>query len=840
MAERNFAENLDFSENISTGGDLISKQLYFHLTKSIGKAKSIDIIVAFLMESGMKLLLKDLKSASEKNVKIRLLTGNYLGITEPSALYLAKRELGENLDLRFYNDPKRSFHPKAYFFHHEDFDEVYVGSSNISYSAMKHGIEWNYCLNSNFDPKAYSDFFSEFNSLFYNHSVILDDERLEQYSRTYHKSAIHKQLAETEELFQNRIFSPKPEPRGSQIEALYALQSSREQGETKALIHAATGIGKTYLAAFDSENFKKVLFVAHREEILRQAYKSFSEVRGYDTQKRMGFFTGEEKTTGLDIIFASVETLGQEKYLSPVFFPRDYFDYIVIDEFHHAVSKNYRNIIDYFTPKFLLGLTATPDRMDGKDIYALLDYNVPYEITLQEGINKGLLSPFRYYGIYDETDYSSMRFSRGHYDSNELNFAYIQNENRSNLILKHFQKHNSSRAIGFCASKEHAEYMAGFFTGKGIFSTAVYSNASGKFSMERKLAVKLLEERKLRVIFCVDMFNEGVDIPSLDTVMFLRPTESPVVFLQQLGRGLRKSKGKNFLTVLDFIGNYKMASKIPSFLIGNKDASCGKINSGKIRLPDDCIIDFDIALIDLFSEMEKKKIRLHEKILSEYNRIKEEIGHVPSRMELFSLMDDETYNLCTLNSKENILKNYIPFLASQNDLNEGEKILYNSIAREFLAAIETTNMTKVYKMPVLLSFISDDKIKIRVSYGEILESWKKFFGENSNWRDLGIESFKDFKEISDKEHLQNIKKNPVNFLAKSGNGFFIQTENGLELSENIATFLENPEFLRHFKDIIFYRIAHYYQSRYRGKAVHFSNIAYKIPEKPLLMVADSE
>ena len=305
------------------------------------------------------------------------------------------------------------------------------------------------------------------------------------------------------------------------------------------------------MAAFDSKKYEKVLFVAHREEILKQAAVSFQNVRN---SKDYGFFMGDEKCTDKPLIFASVASLGKPEYLNEKYFASDYFDYVVIDEFHHAVNDQYRRIVEYFRPQFLLGLTATPERMDGKNIYEICDYNVPYEISLKDGINKGMLVPFHYYGIYDETDYTKLHIVRGKYAEEELNKTYIGNAYRHDLIYKYYRKLRSLRAIGFCCSRQHAEDMAKEFCQRGIASAAVYSGENGAYAEERNEAIRKLKKGEIRVIFSVDMFNEGVDIASLDMVMFLRPTESPVVFLQQLGRGLCYMKGKEYLNVLDSSG----------------------------------------------------------------------------------------------------------------------------------------------------------------------------------------------------------------------------------------------------------------------------------------------
>ena len=430
--------------DVMTGDRNRRMQLYYQLIQSISGAKQIDIIVSFLMESGVRMLLKDLKSALDRGVTVRILTGNYLGITQPSALYLIKHKLGERVDLRFYNESERSFHPKAYIFHYEDRNEIFIGSSNISRSALTSGIEWNYRFSSTRDPDNYEKFFRTFEDLFENHSVRIDDAALKEYSKNWHRPAAAKDLDRYDESEERQDPDTKVrmlfEPRGAQIEALCALESARAEGAVKGLVQAATGIGKTYLAAFDSRRYERVLFVAHREEILKQAAVSFRNVRNSD---EYGFFDGKRKCTDKPVIFASAATLGSAQYLNERYFPADYFQYIVVDEFHHAVTDHYRRIVDYFKPEFLLGLTATPERMDGRSIYEICDYNVPYEISLKEAINKGMLVPFRYYGIFDDTDYSSLHVVRGRYDEKALNETYIGNVHRYEPIYKYYCKYGS-------------------------------------------------------------------------------------------------------------------------------------------------------------------------------------------------------------------------------------------------------------------------------------------------------------------------------------------------------------------------------------------------------------
>ena len=833
MAQSDITENLRntseteritqeiWSTDVMTGGSDRRMQLYYQLIQSLKKADRVDIIVSFLMESGVKMLLEELDNALKRGAKIRILTGNYLGITQPSALYLLKKKLGSRVDMRFYNEKERSFHPKSYIFHYERYSDIYIGSSNISRSALTSGIEWNYRFSSVSDPKNYEKFYQVFEDLFEHHSIIIDNEELKRYSQNWHRPAVAKDLERYEYSHQNEENESEDtkvrllyEPRGAQIEALCALEDTRAEGAKRALVQAATGVGKTYLAAFDSKSYERV---AHREEILKQAAVSFRNVRNSEDY---GFFTGEEKSTDKSVIFASVATLGRSEYLSEKYFAPDYFQYLVIDEFHHAVNEQYQRIVKYFKPQFLLGLTATPERMDGRNIYELCDYNVPYEISLKDAINKGMLVPFHYYGIYDDTDYSGLHLIRGRYDEKELNETYIGNVHRHDLIYKYYCKYGSKKALGFCCSRAHAEEMAKEFCERGIPSVAVYSNANGTYSEERGKAIEKLKSGEIRVIFSVDMFNEGVDITSVDMVMFLRPTESPIVFLQQLGRGLRRSKGKEYLNVLDFIGNYEKAGRVRFLLTGRTLGKNEYYNpADRSVFPDDCLIDFDMKLIDLFSEMDKKHLKIKDQIRNEYYRVKELLGRIPSRMDLFTYMDDDIYRVAITHSKDNPFKRYLDFRKELGELSEGENILYSGIGREFINLIENTNMSKVYKMPVLMAFYNHGNIRSQVSEEELLDSWKEFFSTGTNWKDLdtGI-TYEKYCSISDKEHIKKILQMPVHFLQESGKGFFVKKEGtALALKEDLTDVILQPAFGEQMKDVIEYRAMDYYRRRYEEK-----------------------
>ncbi|WP_286233739.1 DEAD/DEAH box helicase family protein [Romboutsia ilealis] len=828
--------------------------LYKHIQQSIHTATSIDIIVSFLMESGVKLIQKDLEEIKDKNIPIRVLTGNYLNITQPSALYLLKDILGDKVDLRFYNDTKRSFHAKAYIFEKDNEGEIFVGSSNLSRSAWTSGIEWNYRIDKKTNSKDFKYFKTMFEDLFLNHSIIVNDEELERYSKTWKRPKIYSKINNKREDInyvyeenRNSNITSMFEPRGAQIEALYELKKTRLDGNDKALVVAATGIGKTYLAAFDSREYNRVLFVAHREEILKQAYESFANVRTdkwlcvmEDEEKlvadkeemlqykvnnktiqeyeyNMGFFMNSTKDTKKDIIFASVQSLGKEKYLNEDYFDKDYFDYIVVDEFHHAVSKNYQNIINYFDPKFMLGLTATPDRLDNKDVFSICDYNTVYEATLKTAIDKGWLVPFRYYGIYDESvNYDEVEYKNGKYNEKELEKALSIN-NRAELILKHYKKYKSTRALGFCTSKSHAEFMAKYFNENGVPSCAVYSSNEGEYNEERSIALKKLRDEDINVIFSVDMFNEGLDIKSIDMVMFLRPTESPTVFLQQLGRGLRKDKNKKYLNVLDFIGNFKKANLVPYLLTGEskiRESNTTTIPSEE-DYPEDCFIDFDFRLIDIFDRIKKATQKIEDKIVEEFFRIKEYLGHTPSRTDMFTYMDEDLYINIKKKSKLNIFRDYISFLVK---INEYEDTLKDTLGHEFIKFIETTSMSKTYKLPVLLAFYNNGNMKLKINDEDLYKSFKEFYSKGSNGVDmLKDKSTSEFKTWDKKEYVKLARKNPVHFLCKSSSEFFYLEGDYVCLNNDLDEFFNNEEFINSVKDAIDFRTKEYYKNRFEHK-----------------------
>lgn len=792
--------------NAITGRDSF---FYDKFIKELNRASEIKIIVSFLRESGIQLIIKDLKKQAMKGTDIKILTSNYLNITEPSALYLLKDELGKMVDLRLYETEEISFHPKAYFFKNNNEEVLFVGSSNLSYSAFHSGVEWNYRLIDKNDPEAYKEFETDFNDLFYNNAVKVDKKYLRQYASNWKKPGILKTVDNQEK---RTTPKEKPEPRGAQIEALYELNMAREEGASEGMVAAATGVGKTYLAAFDSVDYEKILFVAHREEILKQAMESFANIA---PQKAYSFFNGTEKDVAGDVIFASIQTLRKEKYLNN-YFDKNFFEYIIVDEFHHAAAKSYLNVINYFEPKFLLGLTATPYRMDNKNIFELCNDNLIYEIDLKDAINRDLLVPFKYYGIYDpEVNYEKISYENGKYNKKELEKA-LSTHKRADLIYDNYNNIAGDRTLGFCASIEHAKYMAEYFNKKGLEAVCVHSSSEkGPYFMERDEAVDKLKEKEIDIIFAVDIFNEGIDIPSLDTVLFLRPTESYVVFLQQLGRGLRKYPDKDYLKVLDFIGNYKRAHYLPLLLSGENPMADNKRkyrDLDEFEYPEGCKINFDLKIIDLFNEL-KKNDPIRERVIDEYYRLKERLDRRPLRKDIYTGSDlDIDYYLKKRYAKG---KGYLRFLKSIDELTLEEESWLNTIVEEFLYELENTRMSKSYKIPVLLSLVEVDELKSKVSIDKVGQSFMDFYKNyKKHQKDLNNKKHKNWKKWDKEKFIKEARKNPVKFL--SNKKFFIYDEVNKKFMLNSEIHKYLCEMLtKHFLDITEYRKIRFFKRRFK-------------------------
>lgn len=780
-----------------------SNTLLLKLKECINKANKISFNISFIQESGVKIIEEDLKKALKLGKKIEIITGTYLDITSPQALYRLLELKSKNLSIKiFENSDNISYHPKCYIFNYEDGSkELIIGSSNLSASALLKGIEWNYAISSNVDINSINYFQEKFNEIWEKRSFELTDIWLRKYltNRKVRKSLAIDCAVEDEN---NNNINIKTEskivPRGFQIPALYELKKAREEGCKRAMTIVATGLGKTYLSAFDSLEYNKVLFLAHRTELLEQAMESYKQVH---LNKKMGVFNGSQKENGKDIIFASVQTLSKDKYLNSNFFEEDTFDYIVVDEFHHSDSPTYRKIINYFKPKFLLGITATPDRLDQGDIASICDDNIAFECGMATGINNGWLVPFEYYGIYDDINYEEIPWRGGKYSLEDLENKIIV-EDRFKSILEKYKNYKKGKALGFCVSIKHAEEINKFFKKNDIKSEVVFGSTD---TIERKDILKKFRNGKIDIIFSVDVFNEGLDVPDIETVMFLRPTESDTIFLQQLGRGLRLCEGKEKLIVIDFVGNFKGVTNRISLLTGKGSDERNISHIIKdLELPEGCKANFDLRVIDLLREQSSRLLAKEQILKDEFLRVEEYLGKIPTILEMYYY---SSYKLREYNYK---FKSWQQFLIEINKLNDAEKKYQNSILFEFLIDLEKMKMTKSYKIPIIQTFFKNKKVKNEVTIEELGKDFKLFYEEKLHKKD-----FEKIESISIKNLEKLILDMPVKFLAKSSSKFFLFKENKFILNKELVELInKNPNSIDNICDILEYRKIDYFHRKY--------------------------
>ncbi|MBC2849987.1 DEAD/DEAH box helicase family protein [Cetobacterium sp. 8H] len=772
--------------------------MYETLKNSINNCEEIIMNVPFIRDSGLKLLIPELLKAKNAGKNIKILTSDYMKVTEPNALY----RLLDIPGVKIFNNPSnRSFHEKTYVFKNKNKIEIYVGSSNISYSELVSGVEWNYYFNGDSNQENINDILLEFNELYEKCSYNLTLDWLRSYEKSYEKKYFEKLIDPQPSM----EIMKKLEPIKFQVPALYELSKTREEGYKKAMVVVGTGLGKTYLSAFDSMSFNKILFVAHRDEILRDAKKTFETV--YKDTKSYGFFNGYKKEVAKDITFATVITLSKDEYLADNYFSKEYFDYIVIDEFHHSSAPSYLKLLDYFKPKFLLGLTATPDRADSGDVYRLCDYNIAYECDFRVGINNGWLTPFEYFGIYDDTDYSLIPWRSGKYDLEALENSLII-EKRLELVYKKYIEFRKTSTIAFCASVKHCKVMQHYFSDRNIKSEIVIGDTSVE---KRQEIIFKLKEGKLDIIFTVDVFNEGVDIPCIDTILFLRPTNSYTIFIQQLGRGLRTFEGKEKLRVLDFVGNFKGAELRPAFLSGSFKGERKPISplDSNFILPSGCSANFDFKIIEYFEKNKDKRDNLKEKLYQDFLRVKEVLSKNPSIMDIF------TFGEFPVHIYLQKYKSWYQFLKEIDGLKKKEK-LFSERGINFLEFLEKTAMTKSYKIPLLLSLFKDG-LKEEVTLKEIGKFYKEFYGEDLHGKDLTNKRHDDWKNWHLKKFEVLAKDNPIHFLTKDGKNedFFSFSDDKFKLNDKLFKEIEkNKELLENILDRLEYRNKNYFRRKY--------------------------
>ena len=529
------------------------------LRAELESADQVDLLLAFVKWHGLRVLEPELRRLRERWAPLRVITTTYMGATERAALDRLVNELGAEVKIQ-YDAVRTRLHAKAWLFHRNTgFNTAYVGSSNLSRAALLDGVEWNVRLSKIATPSLIEKFQATFNTYW-------NDATFELYDPARDRDRLDDALAEaggykTSDRVTITLSGLEVKPYRHQEEMLEALTAERDVHDRhRNLVVAATGTGKTVVAALDYRRLcagamdrPSLLFVAHRKEILEQSIRTYREVLADGNFGEL--YVGGARPERWRHVFASIQSLTSYGVSN---IPSDAFDIVVIDEFHHAEAATYRRILDHLAPKELLGLTATPERADGVDVRQYFDNRAAAELRLWDALGADLLSPFHYFGIADDTDLSQVPWSRGRYDEAQLSNVYTGNRARAAIVLKELRDKvidlSRMRALGFCVGVAHAEYMAQVFIDAGISARAVSGATS---TQDRTQALADLRSRRVNVLFAADLFNEGLDLPDVDTLLFLRPTESATIFLQQLGRGLRRAPDKAVLTALDFVGHHR-------------------------------------------------------------------------------------------------------------------------------------------------------------------------------------------------------------------------------------------------------------------------------------------
>lgn len=781
------------------------------LEKELSKCDRFIISVAFISKSGLASLKQTLLELENRGIPGKILTTDYLTFTEPSALRALCKY--KNIEVKLFRCDKniRGFHTKGYLFFREKVVSITIGSSNLTGNALATNKEWNTCFSVEDDASIYKNVIDDFDSLWNSSNAFqITEELLREYANIYfERKRINKELLrqkialekasaidESKNVTLGQILL---EPNSMQLEFVQKLNEIRAMGEHRALLISATGTGKTYAAAFALReiNPKRALFLAHREQILRKSKESFKNVFG--ETKTFGIYSATSNETEQDFVFATMQTMASHFNE----FAKEEFQVIVIDEAHRVGAESYQKMMDYFNPDLWIGMTASPDRTDKFDVYSAFDHNIAHEIRLQEAMRLNLLCPFHYYGITDI-------FVDGE-EKEKRDFARLVCDDRVDFIIEkaEYFDHSGNRVKGlaFCSTLEESRELSRKFNERGYQTIAL----SGADSQEvRELAVQQLEqdERKggLDYIFTVDIFNEGIDIPQVNQILMLRPTESPIIFVQQLGRGLRIAENKEFVMILDFIGNYSNNYMIPIALSGdrtyNKDNIRRYVRQGVKALEGASTIHFDeIARKRIYESIDSANFSEMKLIKECYKKLKYKLGRIPN------LMDYEEYGeIDVMRIFENAsLGSYHAFLKKVEK--EEYTINFSSVEEKYLeyVSVKFANGKRLHELIILEGLLDDQTTGVMSRMLNILQ---KEYGIS-----VSDKTCKNVENILTGQFASGAAKETfaeVVFIEKTGEDFSI--------SRKFQKMLENLEFKRQISDVVKFgllRNKRYFGNRYK-------------------------
>lgn len=784
--------NKAYRPELLTNNSEQGKKVLSTIIRELEQCDEFWFSVAFVTTGGIAALMNTLIELEKNNIKGKILASQYLNFTHPEALRRIKQF--KNIELRIATEG--NFHSKGYLFRKGNVFDLIIGSSNLTQTALSTNKEWNLKISATDQSELIGVAVEEFRQEFEVAQKVEEGYLIEYDLLWRARTKFEREIKDRRKTFEDL----KVTPNLMQIEALANLEHLRAMGKIKALLISATGTGKTYLSAFDVQKVKpkKFLFIVHRLTIAVEAMKTYTNLLGADI--KMGIYSGKRKEMDADYLFCTIQTISKQAHLNK--FEPSHFEYIVIDETHRAAADSYQRIMDHFQPKFLLGMTATPERADGDDIFKMFDNNIAYEIRLHRALAEEMLSPFHYYGVTDLTINNQ--------EVDELtDFNHLTAKERVNRIIETAKRYGCDdgnvRGLIFCSNNEISIKLSNEFNNRGFQTVALTGDSS---EAERQRSIHLLESEnkseKLDYIFTVDIFNEGIDIPSVNQIIMLRPTQSAIIFVQQLGRGLRKVNSKDYLTVIDFIGNYNNNYLVPIALYGdrsyNKDALRKLIASGSSLIPGCSTINFDqISKEKIFESIDSANMQMKKDLTKDYNLLKQKMGRIPMMVDFINhgSRDPQLY--------VNYSKSYFNFVAGQEDDLKG---LINNKQKKLLELFsnEINNAKRIEETIILKKLIQDESFEIKNFVAQIKDKYGYILSDKTLNSCLLNLNFEFVTESKDKKLKSAREIYSINIVRKEGGKFMIE--------KDFLSLLKQKDFKEFLLDNIEYALKTY-DSKYK-------------------------
>ena len=797
---QNISSNLAYKPQFVSNNYKEGRKVISSIEDELLSCEGFAISIAFITMGGITPLLQTLRELEQRNIPGKILTTDYLTFSDPKALRILANF--KNIELKMFvtENGKEGFHTKGYIFKKEKMYRIIVGSSNMTLSALTTNREWNTKIVSTEQGEYTQNIVAEFKQLWNAQQSLSFEQFIEAYTNVYTKNKIirkQKEIAKQAEVPSLEVY--RLQPNSMQVGFINNLREIYEGGEDKALLISATGTGKTYASAFAAREleFKRALFLVHRNQIAKQALKSYRKV--FDGKVSMGMVTGKYQDYDADFVFATVQILSKEETLKK--YKKDHWDLIIIDEAHHSSADSYKKIMDYFTPSLWLGMTATPDKRDdnleGRNIYEIFNHQIAYEIRLQNAMEEDLLCPFHYFGI---TDLEVIADAGKSSEKKIENFRYLTSDERVHNVMKQaeFFGYSGDRVKGliFCSRIDEARELSTKFNEKG-WRTLVLSGSDSEET--RSVAIERLAgdeaEDALDYIISVDIFSEGVDVPEINQVIMLRPTESPIIFIQQLGRGLRKAEDKEYVVVIDFIGNYRNNFMIPIALSGdlsyNKDNIRRYVTEGGRVIPGASTIHFDeVSRKRIFQAIDNANFSDIKLIRENYTNLKNKLGHIPALGDFDKYGEMDVLRIFDNNS----LGSYYKFLVKYEKeytirLSEAEEKVIEFVSKKLASG------KRIHELEML-------KRLLKYQHG-IMAQLKKSLHENYNCS-MDDDCAENVVNMMTNEFPTSAAKKTYSqcvFLEKEGSDY--------SMSQSFGEMLQNEDFYNILEELIDFGISRY-------------------------------